>query len=190
MTASLYMRTVPASGRLLLDPGPSFMTDPGRGCNAGNAHLFFSDDIVSHEQRVVERAKQELAKKICRPCPVRLACARWALEHGERDGVWGGYVMSCDEDRRKAIAETGWKPAPKPPTVEELRTQREAERLARAALVEDTIREMWEQGQPDGAIALRTGSHPGAIARIRKRLGLPALFGPGGKRLERELVNA
>jgi WhiB family redox-sensing transcriptional regulator len=37
------------------------------------------------------------AKTVCRECPVRAECLRWALDHGEDYGVWGG--MSADERR-------------------------------------------------------------------------------------------
>jgi len=30
------------------------------------------------------------AKRICAACPVRAECLAWALENGERFGIWGG----------------------------------------------------------------------------------------------------
>lgn len=50
----------------------------------------------------------ELAKQICRTCPVRRSCLRWALDHGDA-GVWGG---TTDEERRRqrrsrALGESG-----------------------------------------------------------------------------------
>lgn len=41
-----------------------------------------------------------LARTICATCPVRLACARDALERGEQHGMWGG--LTPDERRRIA----------------------------------------------------------------------------------------
>ncbi|MDA2813629.1 WhiB family transcriptional regulator [Nocardiopsis sp. RSe5-2] len=38
-----------------------------------------------------------LAKAVCRSCPVRQECLRWALRAGEADGVWGG---TTPEERR------------------------------------------------------------------------------------------
>lgn len=32
----------------------------------------------------------EDAKAVCRGCPVREVCLRWALENGQDSGVWGG----------------------------------------------------------------------------------------------------
>lgn len=39
------------------------------------------------------------AKSICAACDVRERCLRYALDNGERDGIWGG--LSAEE--RKAI---------------------------------------------------------------------------------------
>lgn len=30
------------------------------------------------------------ARKVCNHCPVKGECLRWALERGERFGMWGG----------------------------------------------------------------------------------------------------
>lgn len=40
------------------------------------------------------------AKNICKRCDVQSECLGWALEHGERFGIWGG--LSADERRRLA----------------------------------------------------------------------------------------
>ena len=40
----------------------------------------------------------EAAKQICRTCPVREPCLRWALDSGDA-GVWGGTTE--DERRRR-----------------------------------------------------------------------------------------
>lgn len=39
------------------------------------------------------------AKDRCRPCPARTLCAAHALDHGERNDVWGG----LDDDERQRI---------------------------------------------------------------------------------------
>ncbi|MEV5509664.1 WhiB family transcriptional regulator [Streptomyces orinoci] len=39
----------------------------------------------------------EQAKSVCRGCPVRERCLRWALESGQEYGVWGG---TSEKERR------------------------------------------------------------------------------------------
>ena len=41
----------------------------------------------------------EPAKRVCRRCDVRVQCLDWALQHGERYGVWGG----TSERERRAL---------------------------------------------------------------------------------------
>lgn len=41
----------------------------------------------------------EEAKAVCRGCPVREQCLRWALENSQDAGVWGG----LDETERRAL---------------------------------------------------------------------------------------
>lgn len=38
------------------------------------------------------------AKRVCMGCPVRDTCLQYALQHGERFGIWGG---KSERDRRK-----------------------------------------------------------------------------------------
>ncbi|MDL5205087.1 WhiB family transcriptional regulator [Streptomyces sp. ALI-76-A] len=62
------------------------------------------------------RAQVFAAKRVCDACPVREQCREWAIESGERWGVWGG--MSQDELRKKrrrftSRAKAGTRPAPK-----------------------------------------------------------------------------
>lgn len=40
------------------------------------------------------------AKRVCAGCPVRAECLAYAIEHGERFGIWGGK----SERQRRAIA--------------------------------------------------------------------------------------
>lgn len=39
-----------------------------------------------------------VAKQVCYGCPVRAQCLRYAIENGERFGVWGGYT---ERERRQ-----------------------------------------------------------------------------------------
>ena len=40
------------------------------------------------------------AKRVCSVCPVRDECLRFAIEHNERWGVWGGY---SERERRRLM---------------------------------------------------------------------------------------
>ena len=42
----------------------------------------------------------QLAKAVCRNCPVRTQCLEWAMDTHQDCGVWGG----LSEDERKALA--------------------------------------------------------------------------------------
>jgi WhiB family redox-sensing transcriptional regulator len=44
------------------------------------------------------------AKLICAECPVRIMCAKWALEDKQKDGVWGG----MDQKRIKRTLSINW----------------------------------------------------------------------------------
>jgi WhiB family redox-sensing transcriptional regulator len=49
-------------------------------CAQTNSEIFFP----SHDDPGTE------AKQICRRCPVRAECLKFALENNERYGIWGG----------------------------------------------------------------------------------------------------
>lgn len=61
-------------------------------CAGMDSRAFFANGCHAREQ-----VKE--AKKICAACPVQPACANFAIESGERWGVWG--AMSQQELRRK-----------------------------------------------------------------------------------------
>jgi WhiB family redox-sensing transcriptional regulator len=70
-------------------------------CRDADLALFFSPDTELRggvEQAAERRRRLRQAKRICGQCPVRLLCARYALENGEKFGVWGG--LSETERRR------------------------------------------------------------------------------------------
>ena len=48
------------------------------------------------------------AKRVCQQCEVRAACLEFALENGERFGVWGGLD---ERERRKLSRERQGRPA-------------------------------------------------------------------------------
>lgn len=57
-------------------------------CRRVDPELFFSTKL----------ADQELAKMVCRGCPVQPQCLAWALETGQDHGILGG----LDESERRA----------------------------------------------------------------------------------------
>lgn len=46
-------------------------------------------------------ATTQVAANVCQLCPIRDKCLQWALDTGQKYGVWGGLT----EDQRKV---TGW----------------------------------------------------------------------------------
>lgn len=63
-------------------------------CREEDPDLFFP--IGSTGPALVQT---EDAKAVCRSCPVRAECLRWALENGQDAGVWGG----LGETERRAL---------------------------------------------------------------------------------------
>ena len=70
--------------------------DPGwrdhAACGRLDPELFFPISTLGAALPQIEAAK-----RVCRSCPVRLACLRWALETGQDAGVWGG---TTERERR------------------------------------------------------------------------------------------
>lgn len=52
-------------------------------CRTNDPELFFAESP----------SDVELAKALCRPCPVRSECLAGALERNEPWGVWGGELL-------------------------------------------------------------------------------------------------
>ena len=165
---------------LQVDTGPAFMTDPARGCAPGKAN---AEDFHSTLPGALIRAKQACAR-----CPFTVACLTYALDHGETHGVWAGVSMSATVSRQAAADKLGWTPPAKPPTEDQLRAARVTAAAAEKARVEGVVRAMHADGKSDGDIALHLGIAPGTVNNVRTRLRLPTLYGPGGRRLDHELV--
>lgn len=74
------------------------MTDSGwRGkaaCREEDPELFYPVGTTGPALAQVREAKA-----VCTRCPVTAQCLAWALETGQRFGVWGGK----SEDERKAM---------------------------------------------------------------------------------------
>lgn len=62
-------------------------------CNGGDPDRLF-----------VRGAEQNLAKRICRHCPVRTECLAYALDHEMEYGVWGGMT---ERERRSLLRRRG-----------------------------------------------------------------------------------
>lgn len=61
---------------------------PEAACRGLDPELFFSsDDIVNRQERLEQEAE---AKAVCTRCTVRNDCLSYALDAGERYGIWGG----------------------------------------------------------------------------------------------------
>ncbi|MER6126656.1 WhiB family transcriptional regulator [Streptomyces sp. NPDC001795] len=56
-------------------------------CRGMDVSMFFSPP---GERGSIRREREERARAVCRGCPVRDACARFALSTGQHYGVWGG----------------------------------------------------------------------------------------------------
>ncbi|MGD1222580.1 MULTISPECIES: WhiB family transcriptional regulator [Streptomyces] len=64
-------------------------------CRSVDPDLFFP---IGHTGPAVFQIEE--AKAVCRACPVRDACLRWALDTGQAIGIWGG----TSEAERRALA--------------------------------------------------------------------------------------
>jgi WhiB family transcriptional regulator, redox-sensing transcriptional regulator len=66
-------------------------------CRDVDSAVFFPPDGERPPQR---DARETRAKAICGGCPVIRQCAAYAIQYGERHGVWGG----LSEQERAALA--------------------------------------------------------------------------------------
>lgn len=66
-------------------------------CRGLDPDLFFSLDTFETKPDRDDREIQ--AKAVCAGCPVRVECLEYALQAGERYGIWGG----LDEIERRAV---------------------------------------------------------------------------------------
>jgi len=67
-------------------------------CRGNHSHLFFPPSTT---ERKDERERREArAKSICKVCPVRAECLRYALAIKEPYGIWGGLTES---ERRQEL---------------------------------------------------------------------------------------
>jgi len=92
---------VPALKLLKLPPpvAESWEWQIHAACRDVDGSLFFHPDNERGEARENRLAA---AKRVCRQCPVREQCLQYAVESGERHGIWGGLA----EDERVQMRRT------------------------------------------------------------------------------------
>lgn len=171
-------------GRRLVEPRhpiglarpPQWVTDPRRRCSPQHpdAHQWTSD----------EKSDLTLAARKCQEhCPFLAECLARAVGRGEQHFVWGGVIFSKAKHRAAAAAEVG------PATTIAGPAPAKSTRAQAKARLDAGVREHWDAEQPDSVIALKLGVALGTVVNVRKRLRLPALYGPNGRRV-RQAVSA
>lgn len=73
-------------------PEPEFFQRAA--CRGEDPELFFPVGDPHSPVNVDQIAR---AEAVCHGCPVQADCLSWALETGQRDGIWGGMT---EHDRR------------------------------------------------------------------------------------------
>lgn len=76
-------------------PGPGYPTITTSGsarplCESEDLELFWPAPRSYTSGSPTNRNRILHAKAICRACPLREGCLRWALDNDEREGIWGG----------------------------------------------------------------------------------------------------
>jgi WhiB family redox-sensing transcriptional regulator len=74
--------------RSVLWPEEDLRWQKRANCLGAGPQLFFPERGASTRE----------AKAVCRNCQVRQECLEFALRHGEKFGIWGGY---SERERRK-----------------------------------------------------------------------------------------
>ena len=64
-------------------------------CARTDPDLWFAPGALEHRE----------AKRICRACPVRMACLQYAMETPVDHGVWGGLTERERRRRRRELTE-------------------------------------------------------------------------------------
>ncbi|AQS70880.1 WhiB family transcriptional regulator [Streptomyces pactum] len=63
-------------------------------CIGVDPRAFYANGLHAREQ-------VNAAKKVCNTCPVAAQCAAWAIQTGEKWGVWGGMSQQQLRQRRR-----------------------------------------------------------------------------------------
>lgn len=158
------------TGRPRVDSAPTATKPPepdwtGALCRqVGNPDLWFSDDWRELKQ----------AKAICEACPLKDACHQYALDTGQRFGVWGGQNMArtpaAQHERQRSYQrdykerkKAGIQAPPKPPKPRVSLHQQAVK--ARDAEIMRLTRLQWSSR----AIATRLGISQRTVLRVRKQ---------------------
>ena len=73
-------------------------------CRGVDPEFFFSSDVSEDGPNKHERIEREAAAKaVCGRCAVRADCLDYAIEAGERYGIWGG----LNAQERRAYVRSG-----------------------------------------------------------------------------------
>lgn len=92
---------------------PDWSWHTSAACRGEDLYLFFGGE----GERLPDRlAREQKAKTVCGPCPVRRACLDFALSANEKAGVWGalGEDERASERRRRQRRAAEGRPAPEP----------------------------------------------------------------------------
>ena len=66
------------------------MTNPNRQASVGWMASALCAEVATDLFFPEKGSSPRPAQRICAECPVRLRCLRYALDHDEQYGVWGG----------------------------------------------------------------------------------------------------
>jgi WhiB family transcriptional regulator, redox-sensing transcriptional regulator len=93
---------------IIAQPNPEYLTgigvyatipsnnDPDANWQDSARCLGLNPDLFYPENQTLARE----AKEVCDGCPVRVECLEYAIEKGERFGVWGGLT---ERERRRLV---------------------------------------------------------------------------------------
>ena len=70
----------------------------------GNPGPFYP---VGREGEFARRVREEKAKRFCASCIVKDECLQYALDHDEREGIWGGLTENERRARQRAAIKMG-----------------------------------------------------------------------------------
>lgn len=76
---------------------PPVAMRPDIACSPADTPLFFSDE---------ESGDTTAAVALCRRCPHRAECLRWAMKTHQQYGVWGGMTANARTRLRRGLKAT------------------------------------------------------------------------------------